>query len=216
MKDDLQHAPEDSIVRKILADGRAQAERALEGAKRSAEAETRKAQAEAEKIRKQVLDQAGRRAQTIRSKQIATARIESKRAMLKAREAAVAKVFEIIRGELEKLRQNRNEYRRALGNLAAQAVAAVDEPEVTLKIGKQDAELADGDFINRAANEARSLRQGEIKIEVVEDADLTDGGCVALSKKGHVIFDNTFKRRLERMEAELRAEIVNEVVKADG
>jgi len=208
-------APEAKIIAKILSDGQTQADRVITSAKRTAELEERKAQAEVERIRKEMLAQAERRADVFRSKEIAGARIEAKRILLRAREAAISKVVAVVEHELAGLKEKPDEYRRALFNLAAEAVSAVGEPEVTLRLGKDDEGLVDTGFAARVADRIKETEGSEVKIDVKYDSSLVGGGCVAVSRQGRVVFDNTFRRRLERMRPALRSMIAREVLKAD-
>jgi vacuolar-type H+-ATPase subunit E/Vma4 len=206
---------EESIIEKILADGKSQADRARSQAERSAGSEIKKAEKEAEKVRAEILGQARRRAELLRSKEVAAAQIEAKRSVLGAREEAISRVFGRIEGGLGELRKNREAYAPALLNLAVEAVGAVDADRVVLRLSPADREIADPGFLQQVTQRVGALR-GETEVGLEEDADLSGGGCVAASMDGRVIFDNTFRRRLERMKPALRAEIAGGIGGSDG
>jgi len=205
--------PEEGMVEKILGDARAEADRAVKNAERSVEAERQKAQREADKAREEILDRIRRKADALKAKEIATAQIESKRMLLKAREHAIAKVLGKIEERLSEVRKDRSEYGKALRELATEAVAAVELPVVTLRIGHEDTALADGGFMKEVSARVKALSGRDVKIKIEEDADLDSGGCVAASEDGRIIFDNTFKRRMERSKPEFRSLIAREVLK---
>lgn len=204
-------APEEGIIEKILSDAESQAKRVTDNARRSERSETRKAEAEAEKIRKEIIGKAEVRADSLRSKVIATAHIEAKRMVLRAREEAISKVFEKIAQELGSLKGKSADYRKALANLAVEAVSAVGGSKVTLKIGRDEEKIVDDSLLG----EIKRRAGGEIEVITEVDPALTGGGCVAVSGEGRIVFDNTFHRRLERMKPELRSVVVREVLKDD-
>ena len=216
MNQQREPAPEDGIIEKILSDGEAQARRLIENARRSEASEERKAAAEADRIRSEILAKAQAKAKTIRSKLIATGHIEAKRVLLKAREQAIQKVFDMIEQELAKVRKNQKEYAAALVSLAVEAISGVAEPAVTLKVAREDEALADDEFITQVRERLSEIMGQETKITVEIDPRLRWGGCVAVGAQGRVVFDNTFGRRLERMRSALRSAIAREVLKTDG
>jgi len=152
----------------------------------------------------------------LKSKEIAGGHIEAKRVLLRAREEAISRVFDTILGELEKLHRDGARYRQALVGLAAEAVGAIGEKEVEVVLGKEDQGLADERLIVDISKRLDSESVPGIKMEIVVDRSLDGGGCVARSKDSRIIFDNTFRRRLERMKPSLRSTIVSEVLKSDG
>jgi vacuolar-type H+-ATPase subunit E/Vma4 len=207
---------EEEIIGKILGDGKARADRVIESARRSSDSEKRKAEAEAEKARKEILDQADRKAAVLKSKETAGGHIEAKRILLRAREEAISKVFDTIRRELDSTHKDTAAYRKSLVNLGAEAVRAIGEPQVTLVLGKEDEALASKELASDIVGELGSDGAKGVRIEVVVDPDVVGGGCVAKSVDSRVVFDNTFSRRLERMKPSLRSTIVSEVLKSDG
>ena len=216
MSEKASRGSEDEIIGKIMSDGEARAQRVLDNAKRSVEAEKRKAETEAGKVRKEMLDQVKRKVAALKSKEIAGGHIEAKRVLLRAREEAISRVFDTISAELEKLHRDGTRYRQALVNLAAEAVGAIGEKEVEVVLGKDDQDLADERLVADISKRLDAEGVPGIEIELVVDRSLDGGGCVARSKDSRVIFDNTFRRRLERMKPSLRSTIVSEVLKSDG
>jgi vacuolar-type H+-ATPase subunit E/Vma4 len=215
MNETSNSAPEDEIIHKILSDGEALAKREIDNARRAEGMEKRKANAEAERIREEMLAQAERKVRVLRSKGIASARIEAKRIALKAREGAISKVVGLVEQGLANLREEPDRYGEALHNLAAEAVSTVGESEVTLKFGKDDEGIADAQFIAAVTQKVYEMQGAQVKIALEYDTGLVGGGCMAVSKHGRIVFDNTFRRRLERMKPALRTMIVKEVLKTD-
>jgi vacuolar-type H+-ATPase subunit E/Vma4 len=209
-------APEEGIIEKIIGDGEIQAKRVIDNARRSERSERRKTEGEANTIRKEIVSRAEAKAGVLRSKVIATGHIEAKRMVLRAREEAISKVFETIEQELRKIRENPAEYRTALTNLAVEAISAVGESDVTLKIGEVDKHLADKKLLGEIKRLAGERAGHRLKITLEIDGGIAGGGCVAVSAKGRINLDNSFARRLERMKPALRSVIVREVLKTDA
>jgi vacuolar-type H+-ATPase subunit E/Vma4 len=216
MSEQANEHPEEGMVEKILDDARSQAERAIKNAERSVESERRKAQAQAEKARQEILERMGRKADALKAKEIATAQIESKRVLLKAREEAIARVLAAIETELMKTRENPGGYAKTMRRLAVEAVAAIDQPKAILRIAPGDQAVTGGDFAGDVMKGVRAATGKEVEIKIEVDSGLPAGGCVAASEDGRIIFDSTFRRRLERMKPELRSMIVREVLASDG
>jgi vacuolar-type H+-ATPase subunit E/Vma4 len=209
-------SPEEEIISKILGDGEAEAKRLLDNARRTETAERRKAEREAEKLRNEILGQAESKARAIRSKEAAAAQIQAKRQLLRAREQAISRVFAAIEDELAKVRENPEDYRRSLLTLAVEAISAVGGSEVILKINEQDRAMVEGAVYDQIVQDVMEKAGDGIVVRLEADPAVSGGGCVAASADGRVVFDNTFKRRLERMKPGLRSVIAKEVLKTNG
>lgn len=209
-------SPEEKMVEKILQEGESQAKRLLDNARRTEAAELRKAEGEAEKVRAEILHQATAKAKALRSKEVASANVQAKRVLLRAREDAISGVFATLEQKLARLRDNPEEYRRALLALAIEAVSGVGASEVRLKIDEADRTLVDQTFVEQIAKGVADRTGGEATIKIETDAAVSGGGCVAMSADGRVVLDNSFGRRLERAKPELRSVIANEVLRVDG
>jgi vacuolar-type H+-ATPase subunit E/Vma4 len=216
MSDHGSEAGGEEIIRKILGDGKARADRVRDNARRTVEAEKRKAEAEADRVSKGILDEAARKAAALKSKEVAGAHVEAKRILLRAREQAIAGVFETVREALDKVRGDTPRYRSGLLNLAVEAVRAIGLPRVNLVLGKEDEALAGPDFAEEVTRRTSSEGPEATHVEIMIDHLVTGGGCMARSEDGRVVFDNTFSRRLERLRPLLRSTIVSEVFKNDA
>jgi vacuolar-type H+-ATPase subunit E/Vma4 len=215
MNEEAGSAPELEIIEKIFADAEAQARKTLENARSIADAENKKTEKEAQEIQAQILAEAEVRVKKLQSKEISTARIEAKRILLRAREEAVSKVFTQIEIELNKVREDPGRYRQSLRNLAAEAVVAIGEPEVVLKVNKLDEPFVNNAFVDDLRSRVLDLSGEDLKVTLEFEALDMGGGCVAASTKGRIVFDNTFRRRLERMQPQLRTLIIRELAKSD-
>jgi vacuolar-type H+-ATPase subunit E/Vma4 len=207
---------ERQIVESILSDAEIEARRHREDAERAAQAELDGARRKADTVRQEILKAAEQTAAKAYAREVATAKAEARRILLAGREEFVGRALVQIGEGLAALRNDAQRYRESLGNLAREAALAVDEPEVVLKVGKRDEAIADAGFLEELS---RSIglatgRAPKLTLEVAS-GDL-GGGCVAVSGNGRVVFDNTFRRRMERGMREIRGAIVKETVQDDG
>ncbi len=206
---------EEAIIQKILDDAEAQAKRILDGANRTADSHRKKAETQAESIRQEILDQARAKAEALRAKEVATARLESKRILLGAREEVVNRAFKRIEQELANLR-NSQDYRRILLALAREAIGAIAESKVALRVSKTDEKLIDEAFMAELRHMlGQESGRDKVEIDIKLDPQLDDGGCIATSEDGRVVFDNTFTRRFRRIRSEIRSMLIGEIVSQD-
>jgi len=215
MSEETVTRPEIEIVESILAEAEAQAQRAIETARSIVDAEDEKARKDALEVQKGILATANEKMRKLRSREIATANVEAQRILLRAREEAVWGVVAQIEAGLRAVRENAEQYGRSLANLAVEAVLALGEVEVRLKLSSADQVLSDSAFLDavKAGVRARSGREPMVHLEF-DQVDL-GGGCVAMFLDGRVVFENTFPRRLARMKRELRTSIVKEIMRDD-
>ncbi len=208
-------APESAITARLLADAEEQAKRIIENAERSAAAEERKTHKEIEEIERDSRADLDARIEKIHMREVSTAKIESRRILLDAREQAVARMFADIEQGLARLREDPGTYRRSLRKLAAEAAAAIGGDEVVLKFSERDRGLVDDAFLRDLEALLGDAGAG-VKFRVEFTDDDGGGGCTAASPDGRVVYDNTLRRRLERMRPEIRAMIVAELAGDEG
>ena len=206
--------PEGAIVERILGDADAEAARLIANAGRAAEAEGLKTQREIEKIEADIRTGWDAKVEKIRMREVSTARIESRRILLNAREEAVSRMFGEIEEGLGHLRENPGRYRESLCRLAAEAAAAIGGEEVVLRFGERDGGLVDDAFVDEVKARLEGAAAGP-RFRVEFESGDNGGGCVATSPDGRIVFDNTYGRRLERLRPELRATIVSELEKSN-
>ncbi len=212
MSDDAMDKGGQQIVETILAEADARAKEIVENAERAAKAQVEKAQRQADVIRADILADAQHRSEKVRERETASGQIEAKRMLLRAREELTARVLDQLEGCLRTIRQDPDESNRSLWNLAGEAVCAVGQSEVVLKVGKADAGLVDEALAERLAAEASDEAGRSIAVTLQLDERDLGGGCIAQSPDGRIVYDNTYPKRMERGRKDLRARIVKELV----
>jgi len=204
------------IIASIQADAEVQVQRSKTDAERAGQMELKKVQRQADTVRKEVLAKAEESAAKARARELATAKTEARRILLAARETLIAQALGQIEEALKALRADTGRYRTSLLHLAGEAIPAVGCDEVVLKVSKGEEAVVDGAFLEELAAGVRASAGRRFQVDLcVEERDL-GGGCVAESVDGRVVFDNTFRRRLERAMPGIRAAIVKESIHHDG
>ncbi|MCC6491001.1 MAG: hypothetical protein IT364_26170 [Candidatus Hydrogenedentes bacterium] len=204
------------MAKSIAADADAQIQAILEQARATATAESGKAAAEASATRAEILAKADEKIAKLKAREQALARAEARRIELSARETAIAAVLDRIQEEMSALRADSETYRRSLQTLAVEAIQGIAAPQVRLRFAPADQPLVNDTFLD-GVNAGIQARTGHnCAVQVSFDLEDTGGGCVAESVSGHIIFDNTFVRRMEQARSSLRTAIVREAAKYHG
>jgi vacuolar-type H+-ATPase subunit E/Vma4 len=206
--------PDAAITEKIIADAREQAEKLIRNAGVGAAAEQKKTEREIERIEQGARAGWDLRVEKIRMSEISTARIESRRILLDAREKAVSGLFAEIEEGLGCLREDRRRYRESLVVLAVEAVTAIGGSGVVLKFGETDRDIVDEAFLGEVRSGVEGGAAGTDFTVEFADGEM-GGGCVAASPDGRIVLDNTLGRRLEEMRPAIRATIVKELARDD-
>ncbi len=204
------------IIESILSDADAQASRIIESAENAARAAREKARIEGERGRDESLAKARERCAKLYAQELATARIEAKRLLLAAREDVAERVLGQLEERLDAVRRSPETYARSLRNLAVEAVAAIGQPEVVVRISPADAALVGDSFASEVASDSRAAAAGVSSVTLQLEACDLGGGCIAQSPDGRVVYDNTYRTRMQRKRRELRAMIVRDVMNSHG
>lgn len=208
-------AAEREIVETIRNDAETQAQNLIESARALAGTETQKLRQEGESLAAAIIEKARLEAARAHAREIATARIEARRILLRAREQAVARILDQAGARLEAARERPDEYRRRLIGLAAEAVRAVGGEAAVLVVSKADAPLLDAAFLDAVQARVNAASNSPAAVRLQYDENESRAGCKAMSPDGRIQFDNTFRRRLERVRGELRTRLVEEMLKRD-
>ncbi len=209
--------PAAEIVRSILAEADEQAARILENARSAAAAEDARAEREAAQAEAVIVSEAEDAARRLRARVTATAHVEARQALLRAREEVIAAATAEIAAAWEALRKDPARYRESLTALAGEAAAAIGGDRVRLRLEEADRAATDGDWAEAVAARIRENGGGPgPAIELVYTEEAFGGGCTAFSPDGRVVFENTFPRRMERLRRRIRAALVQEVADRDA
>lgn len=206
------NAPERAIIQNIQAEAKDRAQRILDAARAAADAETTKARQEGDALYQDLIARAQEKAARTQARELATAHIEAKRILLRAREESVNYVVERLTEALNAIRKDPVRYRESLLRLAVEAILGIGGTEVHLAFGPGDRALADSGFAAELNARLHPQPGASLAVEFqVADQDF-GGGCIAQSPDGRIVFDNSFPARRQRSSRALRAAIVKETV----
>ncbi|MBM3887920.1 MAG: hypothetical protein FJ388_02215 [Verrucomicrobia bacterium] len=192
----------DLLCEQVLEDARRQSEEILRRARQEAAALLEKAAAEAEQTRQARLElaraEAARRTEAI----LATVSVEVGRLRSARVEALLQTIYEQARRRLEARRGLAT--RESVIALAAEALQRMAGEAFVIKLSATD-RRAFGDGL--AAELQRRVGRSPLRLTVVEDPAVTDGGVVVEDVESRQVWDNRLRARLDRLWPELRQQI---------
>jgi vacuolar-type H+-ATPase subunit E/Vma4 len=168
----------------IIKDTQTKAQHILEEAKQRAHSESEeliaKANVEADNIRRSILS--------------AKVRVNRLR-VLDEKNRIVQEIIRSVEDQLSSIAKS-NHFEDTAQRFVTEAVKAVDSDQPIVTIGFKDATKKNLDGISKALPKGGKLVIDEKPIDVF-------GGVVATDPEGKVVFNNTFKSRLERLDNQL-------------
>jgi vacuolar-type H+-ATPase subunit E/Vma4 len=185
----------EKLQNRILSDARLKAEETV----KEAEAKTR-----------QILEEARQRAQRESDEIIAKARVEAesiRRSILSSKvrvnrlrildekNRIVQDIIQTVENQLSGIAKS-EQFENTAQRFVSEAVKAVDSEQPIVRVGFKDASKKNLDGITKVLPKGGKL--------VVDEKPIDDfGGVIATDPEGKVIFNNTFKSRLERLDNQL-------------
>ena len=202
-------ANEKVLSDEILADAHSKAERARERGEREAKGIVAKATKEAAEAAAKTIEVAQERADRMTAAILATVEAEAKLDLLAAREAELDKLFDDARQRLADKRSY--DHPAVLAALAAQAIEAMAADEVIIELCEQDRALATDAWLD----DVRRRVGRPVTIDVSADHAPIAGGLIVHSADGRLLYDNSFRARLDRLKPELRRQLAARVFGGD-
>jgi len=141
---------------------------------------------------------------------LASVEAEAQRDLLAAREGELDRLFDAARQRLAD--KGSYDYPAVLAGLAAQAIGAMAADEVIIELCEQDRALATESWLD----EVRRRVGRPVTIDVSASHAPIDGGLIVHSADGRLLYDNSFRARLERLKPELRRELATMVFVEPG
>ena len=188
---------EDKLREEILADATRKARRATERAERDAAKARQSAEAENERLREQLLDESGRRADEQATAVLASIDHERRRRWLLNREQVLDAMS--IQALTQIAMLPAGERRESLRQLLREALDAVRDPAVVIHAPPAAAAILEDGL---AAAVARELFGDSAAVTVVDDG--VADGLTVVAADGRRRYDNTYAERLRRSSPDLR------------
>jgi len=190
----------------ILAEARTMADDILAAARKEADA-LKVSSAEARrKSREAALTSAADVAAKKSAKIAAAATMDISRQWLERREACINEVLQEALAEVEALEGDDRE--TVLEILVGEALLAVGDVSCRVIVGKKDAAVVTPEWI--VAVKKKTYDSSDTRTYSIEVDENLGGGVVFITEDGHLTFDNTFARRLERCRSELRLALIKD------
>ncbi|NPV53833.1 MAG: hypothetical protein HPY71_09965 [Firmicutes bacterium] len=185
------------LVDAIYEEARKQAQAKIEDALREKEAILEKARREAEALYQDRLKAASEKAKAVRTQILSAAELRSHRESLIFKEGLINEVFDKVRGKLEGMTQQ-DVYPDVLKRLILEAATGISGRRLTIYMRESDLTMITGDFLQRIIRELEEAGRPGVSLSIQVCDRPISGGCIVASEEGHMIFDNSFERRLER------------------
>jgi vacuolar-type H+-ATPase subunit E/Vma4 len=164
-----------------------------------------------EKAKSEVKEEAGRRAKVekviIRRKIVGSAELEGRKAILKARDEVMSKVFKAVEAKLRDLARKRSsDYEKVLFNLIKEGVTKIGERRLIIAANERDMEYLKGEL--KAFQRRLSKELGyDVRLEVANDPYDCMGGVVVFNADKTKVFYNTLEGRLLKLWDALKLEV---------
>ena len=194
---------EKKLDREILADAEAQSQRNLKKAQREAEEILEHARKEAQAQSEAITGAARERAQARTAIIKAGVEVEANRLALIARENTVQMILdEALRAVQDRSRPN---YADSLAALTAEAIGKMDGDAFVLGLNTQDAAALGKSILDSVAAKIRQTGR-EVALHLADSPPPIAAGVVVTGEDGYQRVDNSFAKRLDRNQNNLRRE----------
>ena len=185
----------EKLQNRILSDARARAEETIKEAQVKAQRNLEEARQRAQKESEETRARANVEAESIRRSILSSKVRVNRLRILDEKNRIVQHIIHQVEDQLSSIAGS-NQFEETAQRFVTEAVKAVDSDQPIVRIGFKDATKKNLDGISRVLPKGGKL--------VVDDKPIDDlGGVVATDPGGRVIFNNTFKSRLERLDNQL-------------
>ena len=185
----------EKLQHRILSDAKLKADEAIKEVQAKANQILEEGMQRARKESEEIIAKANVEAESIR-RSILSSKVRVNR--LRVLDEKNRIVQDIIRGVEDRLSSiaKSNQFEDTAQRFVTEAVKAVDSDQPIVRVGFKDAAKRNLDGISRAIPKGGKL--------VVDEKPIDDlGGVIATDPEGKVVFNNTFKSRLERLDNQL-------------
>jgi len=185
----------EKLHNRILSDAKLKAADVIREAEEKARQSVEESRVQAQKGADEILSKANLEAESIR-RGILSSRIRANRLrVLDEKNKIVQSVLKSVEQRLSDIAST-DQFQPALKRFVAEAVDAVGADDIVVRVGFQNAERKSLDSLGRTLPTRTRF--------VVEDKSIDDlGGVVAGDVGGKMIFNNSFRARIERLDNQL-------------
>ncbi len=183
------------LQNRILSDARLKAEDVMREAEEKARRTVEQAKAQAQREEDEILAKANLEAEGLR-RSILSSKIRANRLrVLEEKNRIVQSVLNSVEEKLARISTSER-FQDALDGFLAEAIKAVADEQPIVRIGFRDASSKNFESVRKGLPKGAKL--------VFEDAPIDQlGGVVVSDAQGRVVYNNSFRARLERLDTQL-------------
>jgi V/A-type H+-transporting ATPase subunit E len=185
----------EKLQNRILADAKLKAETTIKEAQGKAEQILEEARQRAQKESGDIRSKANVEAEAIRRSILSSKVRVNRLRILDEKNRIVQDIIHTVEDQLSKIAKSEG-FEDTAQRFVTEAVKAVDSDQPVVRVGFKDATKKNLDGVSRALPKGGKLVIDEKPIDGL-------GGVVATDPEGRVVFNNTFKSRLERLDNQL-------------
>lgn len=200
----------EAIKRQIIAEATAEARQAVSASEQWAAEHQAEAQKEADAEVGRMFKAAEAEGEARARKIISAAEIEQRSQKLRKQAELMEDAISFAAGKLDTIRQDPN-YSEFIKALIIEAALKLGEEEVDVLIDRRDAAIVTQDFLSSIEIIFTFSYNLVIKLDLGESFIETSGGAILRSKRGNVMFNNTFEERLKGVAGEVKRALAAEL-----
>jgi len=185
----------EKLQNRILSDARHKAEETIKDAKAKAQQILEEARQRARKESEEIITKANLEAESIRRSILSSKVRVNRLRILDEKNRIVQDIIHGVEDRLSSISKS-EQFEETAQRFVTEAMKAVDTDQPVVRIGFRDMSKRNLDGISRILPKGGKL--------VIDEKPIDDlGGVVATDPEGRVVFNNTFKSRLERLDNQL-------------
>jgi len=185
----------EKLQNRILSDARHKAEETIKDAKAKAQQILEEARQRAQKESEEIITKANLEAESIRRSILSSKVRVNRLRILDEKNRIVQDIIHGVEDRLSSISKS-EQFEETAQRFVTEAMKAVDTDQPVVRIGFRDMSKRNLDGISRILPKGGKL--------VIDEKPIDDlGGVVATDPEGRVVFNNTFKSRLERLDNQL-------------
>ena len=185
----------EKLQNRILSDARHKAEETIKDAKAKAQQILEEARQRAQKESEEIITKANLEAESIRRSILSSKVRVNRLRILDEKNRIVQDLIHGVEDRLSSISKS-EQFEETAQRFVTEAMKAVDTDQPVVRIGFRDMSKRNLDGISRILPKGGKL--------VIDEKPIDDlGGVVATDPEGRVVFNNTFKSRLERLDNQL-------------
>jgi V/A-type H+-transporting ATPase subunit E len=193
----------EKLQNRILSDARLKADETIKEARAKAQHLLEEGRQRAQTESDEIITKANVEAESIRRSILSSKVRVNRLRILDEKNRIIQDIIHKVEDQLSSI-ANSEQFENTAQRFVAEAVKAVDSDQPIVRVGFKDATKKNLDGISRVLPKGGKL--------VIDEKPIDEfGGVVATDPEGRVVFNNTFKSRLERLDNQLLTLIASTV-----